>query len=279
MSSCIAGALLRNEPSLHFNRSRGHLTSLEADVLRSRVVRPIPSRTLRRKAAGPSEWWARIGRQASSCRGSPSGMSLRVGGRMIKILIMISIGVVVACRWDGDHPGTARGSGSSGSRNRRQAGRCRLLLRADDEQRRTRTRPPGRALPRRRRTAVAIRALAGRSRIRLRPPRGRGYPSLRAPSAQPPLTSREPCQGRRDVDFVLDHEVKLSDGTTFNNPMRVIDHGTGCEVVFTLVRRPDRSDDDYEADATAIRALARSTGCVTRALSWERGPPRRRRRL
>jgi len=53
--------------------------------------------------------------------------------------------------------------------------------------------------------------------------------------------------------FVLDHEVRLSDGTTFNNPMRVIDHGTGCEVVFTLLRRSDQSDDDYEADATAIR--------------------------
>jgi hypothetical protein len=53
--------------------------------------------------------------------------------------------------------------------------------------------------------------------------------------------------------FVLDHEVRLSDGTTFNNPMRVIGNGTGCEVVFTLLRREDQSDDDYEADATAIR--------------------------
>jgi hypothetical protein len=53
--------------------------------------------------------------------------------------------------------------------------------------------------------------------------------------------------------FVLDHDVKLLDGTTFNNPMRVIADGNGCEVVFTLRRRPDLSDDDYEADATAIR--------------------------
>jgi Polyketide cyclase / dehydrase and lipid transport len=53
--------------------------------------------------------------------------------------------------------------------------------------------------------------------------------------------------------FVLDHDVKLPDGTTFNNPMRVIADGDGCEVVFTLRRRPDMSDDDYEADATAIR--------------------------
>ncbi|HET9778300.1 MAG TPA: SRPBCC family protein [Propionibacteriaceae bacterium] len=53
--------------------------------------------------------------------------------------------------------------------------------------------------------------------------------------------------------FVLDHDVKLPDGTTVNNPMRVIADGSGCEVVFTLRRRPDESDEDYEADATAIR--------------------------
>ena len=53
--------------------------------------------------------------------------------------------------------------------------------------------------------------------------------------------------------FVLDHEVRLPDGTSFDNPMRVIADGTGCEVVFTLRRRADQADDDYEADATAIR--------------------------
>jgi hypothetical protein len=53
--------------------------------------------------------------------------------------------------------------------------------------------------------------------------------------------------------FVLDHDVRLSDGTSFNNPMRVIAHGTGCEVVFTLRRLPDRSDEEQEADAAAIR--------------------------
>ena len=49
--------------------------------------------------------------------------------------------------------------------------------------------------------------------------------------------------------------VKLADGTTFNNPMRVIADGTGCEVVFTLRRRLDQSDDDYEADTTAIQQI------------------------
>jgi hypothetical protein len=53
--------------------------------------------------------------------------------------------------------------------------------------------------------------------------------------------------------LVLDHDVRLSDGTTFNNPMRVIAHDTGCEVVFSIRRRSGRPDEDYEADAKAVR--------------------------
>ena len=53
--------------------------------------------------------------------------------------------------------------------------------------------------------------------------------------------------------FVLDHDVKLSDGTTFNNPMRVIAHDRGCEVVFTLRAQPGRPEEDHEADAAAIK--------------------------
>jgi hypothetical protein len=71
--------------------------------------------------------------------------------------------------------------------------------------------------------------------------------------AESPMGEVEVTFAPENPYFVLDHEVKLSDGTTFNNPMRVIGHGTGCEVVFTLLRRPDQSDGDYEADATAIR--------------------------
>jgi uncharacterized protein YndB with AHSA1/START domain len=53
--------------------------------------------------------------------------------------------------------------------------------------------------------------------------------------------------------LVLDHDVTLSDGTTFNNPMRVIAHDTGCEVVFTLRRQSGRPNEEYEVDAKAIR--------------------------
>lgn len=57
---------------------------------------------------------------------------------------------------------------------------------------------------------------------------------------------------------VLDHDVTLPDGVTVTNPLRVIPDGDGCEVVFTLRRRPEMSDSDVEADADAVRAdLAR----------------------
>ncbi|MBX3099952.1 MAG: SRPBCC family protein [Salinibacterium sp.] len=51
---------------------------------------------------------------------------------------------------------------------------------------------------------------------------------------------------------VLDHWVTTSDGSVFYNPMRVIEAGHGCEVVFTLRRQPGMSDDSFETDAIAI---------------------------
>jgi hypothetical protein len=53
---------------------------------------------------------------------------------------------------------------------------------------------------------------------------------------------------------VLDHTVTLASGETFYNPMRVIQHGTGSEVIFTLRRSDDQSDDEFEADAATVLA-------------------------
>jgi hypothetical protein len=53
--------------------------------------------------------------------------------------------------------------------------------------------------------------------------------------------------------LVLDHDVRLPDGTMFNNPMRVIAYDTGCEVLFTLRRQAGRPEEEYQADAKAIR--------------------------
>jgi hypothetical protein len=53
---------------------------------------------------------------------------------------------------------------------------------------------------------------------------------------------------------VLDHEVTLPSGDVIYNPMRVAPDGDGCEVVFTLRRLPDMSDEDFERDAGLVQA-------------------------
>ena len=57
----------------------------------------------------------------------------------------------------------------------------------------------------------------------------------------------------RSNDFgVLDHDVTLPDGETVRNPMRVIPNGDGCDVVFTVRRRPGMSEADFAADVDAV---------------------------
>jgi hypothetical protein len=74
--------------------------------------------------------------------------------------------------------------------------------------------------------------------------------------------------GRVEVAFVprnefgiLDHYATLPSGETVYNPMRVIPGGdgdSGCEVVFTLRRRPGMSDEELARDAAAVASdLAR----------------------
>jgi hypothetical protein len=53
---------------------------------------------------------------------------------------------------------------------------------------------------------------------------------------------------------VLDHDVTLPTGEVVYNPMRVIADGNGCEVVFTLRRRPGMSDEEFARDADAVAA-------------------------
>ena len=51
---------------------------------------------------------------------------------------------------------------------------------------------------------------------------------------------------------VLDHHVELPSGETVYNPLRVMRNGEGCEVVFTLRKRPGMTDEDFERDAAAV---------------------------
>jgi len=60
---------------------------------------------------------------------------------------------------------------------------------------------------------------------------------------------------------VLDHDVTLPSGQVVHNPLRVMPDGTGgasSEVVFSLRRMPDMTDEEFARDAAAVAAdLAR----------------------
>jgi uncharacterized protein YndB with AHSA1/START domain len=51
---------------------------------------------------------------------------------------------------------------------------------------------------------------------------------------------------------VLDHVVRMPDGTEVLNPMRVLPHDDGAEVVFTVRRRAGTTDEDVAADAAVV---------------------------
>ena len=51
---------------------------------------------------------------------------------------------------------------------------------------------------------------------------------------------------------VIDHDVTLESGKTFHNPLRVIKNNQGSEVVFTLFRQPEVTDQEFNKDAGMI---------------------------
>lgn len=53
---------------------------------------------------------------------------------------------------------------------------------------------------------------------------------------------------------VLDHDVELPSGETVHNPLRVLAHPDGAEVVFTLRRAPAVTDDEFARDAATVAA-------------------------
>ncbi|WP_307108475.1 SRPBCC family protein [Rhodococcus sp. SORGH_AS_0303] len=65
----------------------------------------------------------------------------------------------------------------------------------------------------------------------------------------------------RNAFGVLDHDVTLPDGTVVNNPLRVLAHPDGAEVVFT-VRQLDMTDDEFERDCAAVAADLESVRAV-----------------
>lgn len=52
---------------------------------------------------------------------------------------------------------------------------------------------------------------------------------------------------------VLDHDVTLPSGAVVHNPLRVVPHPEGAEVVFT-VRQIELTDDEFERDCRTVAA-------------------------
>jgi hypothetical protein len=67
----------------------------------------------------------------------------------------------------------------------------------------------------------------------------------------------------RNVHGVLDHSVTLPRGVTIYVPLRVVPKGEGCELVLTLFRRPDMSEERFAADAEWVM---RDLGAAKRLL-------------
>lgn len=51
----------------------------------------------------------------------------------------------------------------------------------------------------------------------------------------------------------LDHDVILPSGEKFYNPLRVFSNDDGSELVFTLYRRPEMSDQMFADDAKIVK--------------------------
>ncbi len=73
-------------------------------------------------------------------------------------------------------------------------------------------------------------------------------------------------EGRVKVRFterngfgVLDHTVILRPGVEIYIPLRVVANGSGCEVIFTLFRSPEMTDEMFSRDAEWV---ARDLGAL-----------------
>jgi hypothetical protein len=51
---------------------------------------------------------------------------------------------------------------------------------------------------------------------------------------------------------VADHDVTLETGDTVHNPMRVVPNGAGSTVIFTVLRRPGVTAEQFDQDAAAV---------------------------
>lgn len=72
--------------------------------------------------------------------------------------------------------------------------------------------------------------------------------------AQAPFGTAKIRFAEQNVFGVMDHDVELDSGLVVHNPMRVVPNGEGSEFVFTLIRQPDMTDEQFAEDQLAIEA-------------------------
>jgi len=51
---------------------------------------------------------------------------------------------------------------------------------------------------------------------------------------------------------VIDHTVTIESGLKVHNALRVVPNGDGCEVMFTLLKLPGMTDEQFDADAAHV---------------------------
>jgi hypothetical protein len=52
---------------------------------------------------------------------------------------------------------------------------------------------------------------------------------------------------------IIDHTVTIESGLRVYNALRVVPNGDGCEVMFTVLRLPGMSDEQFAADAAHVQ--------------------------
>ncbi|MBB3590416.1 hypothetical protein FHX08_000760 [Rhizobium sp. BK529] len=52
---------------------------------------------------------------------------------------------------------------------------------------------------------------------------------------------------------IIDHTVMIESGLRVYNALRIVPNGDGCEVMFTLLRLPGMTDDQFAADAAHVQ--------------------------
>ncbi len=52
---------------------------------------------------------------------------------------------------------------------------------------------------------------------------------------------------------VIDHDVTLPSGEVVHNPLRVVKNSAGSEVIFTLFKRPQMTDEEFNNDCDLVK--------------------------